>query len=196
MQAQRAEAAERCLSQAGAGTGRTGRTPELGKHPGHCRAEKPQGQCLWLRNGWCLCLRFHYIGERVPQVFFPAGEDPSLEAGSSLPGPQLQCAGTTTGALLISLVKITADLQLIVLHVHFCKEGGSGREQQGKPWMNNVALTTHPHQQSTLSPRCSSCRISAAVLHPKFRPASCSSEVLPKAAFLIQVTWRMPGRCG
>lgn len=56
----------------------------------------------------------------------------------------------------------------------------SRREQQGKPRLNNIALTTLPHQQSVLSPHW---RISADVPHPKFRPASCSSDMLPQVAF-------------
>lgn len=55
----------------------------------------------------------------------------------------------------------------------------SRREQQGKPRLNNIALTTLPHQQSVLSPHW---RISADVPHPKFRPASCSSDMLPQVA--------------
>jgi len=68
-------------------------------------------------------------------------------------------------------------------HIFFQRGSCSGREQQGKPWLNNVTLTTHPHQQSTLSPCCSSGRVPAVVPCPKFRPASRSSDMLPQAAF-------------
>lgn len=38
-----------------------------------------------------------------------------------LPQPQLQCAGTTTGSLLISLVTIAIDLQNTVLYILYTK---------------------------------------------------------------------------
>lgn len=55
---------------------------------------------------------------------FPPGRSKNLPGiDSSSPGPQLQCAGTTTGSLLISLVTIAIDLQNTVLCMPFCKEG-------------------------------------------------------------------------
>lgn len=74
------------------------------------------------------------MGAWVPQPFLLAEAERSPGAASSPPGPQLQCGGTTAGALLISLVKITVDLQCIVLHVHFCKEGPvAGGSSRGNP---------------------------------------------------------------
>lgn len=108
---------------------------------------------------------------------FPPGRSKFLPgAGSSSPGAQLQCAGTTTGSLLISLVTTAIDLQSTVLYMPFCKEGpvagGSSRRFPGcKCCSDNL-----PHQQSMFSPHWSRQRISPGVPHPKFRPASCSYD--------------------
>lgn len=109
---------------------------------------------------WLVCVpETPLYGSMDLSALPPGGERSAHQEQALLPqGHSSSVAGTTTVALLISLVKITVDL----LTVHcssraFLQRGScSGRKQQGKSWLNNVALTTHAHQQSMLSPCCSS----------------------------------------
>lgn len=94
----------------------TSRNPEPGKHSGYCHAGKPQGQSLVYK--WTVSVPETQIHWSMGPSAFPPGRTKHLAgADSSSPGPQLQCAGITTGSLLISLVTIAIDLQNTVLYM-------------------------------------------------------------------------------
>lgn len=96
----------------------TSKDPELGKHSGYCHAEKPQGQGL--DNKCPVSVPETQIHRSMGPSAFPPGRSKNLPGtDSSSPGPQLQCAGTTTGSLLISPVTIAIDLQNTVLYMPF-----------------------------------------------------------------------------
>lgn len=96
--------------------------PEPGKHSGYCHAEEPEGQGL--ANKWPVSVPQTQIHRSVGPSSFPPGRVSTYqEQDSSSPGPQLQCAGTKTGSLLISLGTAAIDLQSPVLYMPFCEEG-------------------------------------------------------------------------